>query len=67
MFGTRLEDCTKWLARGLSIAPNGSEWPQNKKATIKWQLRGLRQPTEKIAVRQWTCHAGLLRNCGTAI
>ncbi len=39
MVGTRLEDCTKWLARGLSIAPNGSKWPQHKKATIKWQLR----------------------------
>jgi hypothetical protein len=25
----------EWFARGLSIAPNGSEWLQHKKATIK--------------------------------
>jgi hypothetical protein len=38
MVDARLEDCAEWLARGLSIAPNGSEWPQHKKATIKWQF-----------------------------
>jgi hypothetical protein len=38
MIGARLEDCAEWLARSLSIASNGSKWPQHKKATIKWQL-----------------------------
>jgi hypothetical protein len=38
MVGARLEDCAEWLAQGLSIAPNGSKWPQRKKATINWQL-----------------------------
>jgi hypothetical protein len=38
MVGARFEDCAKWLARGLSIASNGSKWPQHKKAAIKWQL-----------------------------
>ena len=66
MVGVRLEDCAEWLAQGLSIAPNGSKWPQHKKATIKWQLEDCAgqlkklwhgnqrvTPAKKNVVRQW--------------
>jgi hypothetical protein len=46
------KDCAKWLVRGLRIAPNGCEWPQHKKATIKWQFGD---------------RVGQLKNCGEAI
>jgi hypothetical protein len=52
MAGARLEDCAEWLAQGLRIAPNGSEWPQHKKATTKWQLGDC---------------TSQLKNCGAAI
>jgi hypothetical protein len=81
MVGVRLEDCAEWLAQGLSIAPNGSKWPQHKKATIKWQLgdragqlkklrRGNRRialAKRKIAARQSGYCAGQKKNCGAAI
>jgi hypothetical protein len=70
--GWRDEDCAKWLVRGLRIAPNSCEWPQHKKATIKWQfgdrdgqMKKLwaaivrsRRPKEKIAARQSSDRAG---------
>jgi hypothetical protein len=59
MVGARLEDCAKWLARGLSIEPNGIKWPQHKKATIKWQLGDpAGQKKKKNVARQSTDHAG---------
>ncbi len=82
MVSMRLEDCTEWLVRGLSIAPNGSEWPQHKKATIKWQLgdcagqlkklrRGNRRVTpakrKKIMAQQSGYCAGQKKKCGVAI
>jgi hypothetical protein len=46
----------EWLAWGLSIVPNGSKWPQHKKATIKWwlgdragQLKKLRHGNRRVA------------------
>jgi hypothetical protein len=81
MVDARLEDCAKWLARGLSIAPNGSKWPQHKNETIKWQLgdcagqlkkmqRGNQRivlAKRKIMARQSGYCTGQKKNCGTAI
>jgi hypothetical protein len=66
MVGARLEDCAEWLARGLSIAPNGSKWPQHKKATIKWQLGDHAGQLKKM----WRSNQGITlakKNTGAAI
>ncbi len=66
------EDCAKWLVQGLRIAPNDCEWPQHKKATIKWQFGDragqlktlwhgncpVTPAKRKIAARQSTDRAG---------
>jgi hypothetical protein len=82
MVGVRLEDCTKWLVRGLRIAPNGCKWPQHKKATIKWQFgdragqlkklwhgnQGIAPAKRKIAARQsMDCAGQKKKNCSAAI
>jgi len=78
--GWRDEDCAKWLVRGLRIEPNGCEWPQHKKATIKWQFgdrdgqmkklwRGNRPVTPAKRKNRGTAikdHAGLFKNRGGA-
>jgi hypothetical protein len=71
MVGTRLEDCAKWLARGLRIAPMAGarlvsgQWQQMasaRESNNQTAIGGLRRPTEKIAARQLTDCAGQKKN-----
>jgi hypothetical protein len=67
MVGARLEDCAEWLVRGLRIAPNGCEWPQHKKATIKWQFGDRASQLKKLWRGNHPVTPAKRKNRGTAI
>ncbi len=56
MAGARLEDCAEWLQMASA--------QKNNNQMAIW---GSRRLTEKIVVRQSSCHASQKKNCGTAI
>ncbi len=61
------EDCPKWLVRGLRIATNGCEWPQHKKATIKWQFGDPNGQMKKLWRGNRPVTPAKRKNRGTAI